>query len=68
MKKPLSNVAESVRTRLLNLRAKTRDDYNELLVRLSPARIDQSLAVQQNYLEVSYLKRREMRPNKRRTQ
>jgi hypothetical protein len=40
MNKPLSNMAESVRTRLLNLRAKTGDDYNELLVRFCLERLD----------------------------
>ncbi|MDB6136786.1 MAG: uncharacterized protein JWM59_5029 [Verrucomicrobiales bacterium] len=33
MKKPLKNVAASVKARLLKIRMDTRDDYNELLVR-----------------------------------
>ena len=32
MKQPLTNVSESVKARLLNLRAKSGDDYNEQLV------------------------------------
>jgi hypothetical protein len=45
MKKPLSNMAESVRTRLLNLRAKTGDDYNELLVRFCLERLLYRLSI-----------------------
>jgi|688.fasta_scaffold1087186_1 hypothetical protein len=39
MKKPLSNVAESVRARLLNLRTKPGEDYHELLVRFCLERL-----------------------------
>jgi len=45
MKKPLSNMAESVRTRLLNLRTKTGDDYNELLVRFCLERLLYRLSI-----------------------
>ena len=45
MKKPLSNLAESVKARLLNLRTTSGDDYNELLVRFCLERLLYRLSV-----------------------
>lgn len=45
MKKPLFNMAESVRTRLLHLRTSTGDDYNELLVRFCLERMLYRLSI-----------------------
>lgn len=45
MKKPLSNVAESVRARLLNLRTKPDEDYHELLVRFCLERLLYRLSI-----------------------
>jgi predicted nucleotidyltransferase component of viral defense system len=45
MKKPLSNVAESVRARLLNLRTNPGEDYHELLVRFCLERLLYRLSI-----------------------
>ena len=45
MKKPLSNVAESVRARLLNLRTKPGEDYHELLIRFCLERLLYRLSI-----------------------
>ena len=45
MKKPPINVSESVKTRLLNLRATSGDDYNELLVRFCLERLLYRLSI-----------------------
>jgi hypothetical protein len=45
MKKPLSNVSESVKARLLNLRTTSGDNYNELLVRFCLERLLYRLSI-----------------------
>jgi predicted nucleotidyltransferase component of viral defense system len=45
MKKPLSNVAESVRARLLNLRTNPGEDYHELLVQFCLERLLYRLSI-----------------------
>ncbi len=45
MKKPLTNVSESVKTRLLNLRSTSGNDFNELLVRFCLERLLYRLSI-----------------------